>query len=196
VPPAYEPLRSPHKNGASPSPRPLHPLISRSPPTLIMEVELLPVVSPLPETLEPSSSPRRRCWPGPLTATPTCTAIQDPFYHRHPLRHPQPAGPRAHRGAGREEGLHLRTAKNHPGGESPPLPDSGASALRKGQGYGGPRCPGHIARPLGGHPPVRPRIGPAPIADISTFNGGEMSNIITVDGYHSLRTAYGSMKRD
>jgi len=33
-------------------------------------------------------------------------------------------------------------AVDHPGGEPPFVPDSGASALRKGQGYDGPRCPG------------------------------------------------------
>jgi len=51
---------------------------------------------------------------------------------------------------------------DHPGGEPPPLPDSGASALRKGQGYGGPHCPGDEAGLSGRHPPVRPCIGPTP----------------------------------
>ena len=70
----------------SPSPRPLHPLISPKLSTLIMEIALLPAVSLLP------SSPQRICWPGPLTATPPA-AIQDPLCHRHPLGCPQLAGP-------------------------------------------------------------------------------------------------------
>ena len=124
-----------------------------------MEIELLPAVSMLPIVSvliapeEMLHAPKRQ---------PSPTAIQDSFYHRHPFGHPRPAGPRAHRGAGRAEGLHLPPAQNHPGGEPPPLPDSGASAQRKGQGNGGPRCPGHEAGLSGGHPPVRPCIGPAP----------------------------------
>jgi hypothetical protein len=47
--------------------------------------------------------------------------------------------------------LHVRRAftavraVDHPRGESPLIPDSGASVARKGQGYGGPYCPGHEA---------------------------------------------------
>ena len=55
-------------------------------------------------------------------------------------------------------------AQDHLGGEPPLLSDRGAqpTALRKGEGYGGPRCPGLEASPEGvNHPPVRPRIGPA-----------------------------------
>jgi len=79
-----------------------------------------------------------------LNGNPPPAAIQDPLRHRHPLDRPQPAGPQLDR-AEREEGLHLRPSQDHPGGEPPLLPDSGASGLRKGQGYGRPHCPGHEA---------------------------------------------------
>jgi hypothetical protein len=55
-------------------------------------------------------------------------------------------------------------AVDHPGGEPSPLPDNRAQppALRKGQGYGRPHCPGPEAGLSGVHPPIRPCIGPAP----------------------------------
>ena len=85
---------------------------------------------------------------------PPPVAIQGPLYRRHPLGRPRPAGPQLDRAAS-EEGLHLRPAQDHPRGEPPPLPDSGASAQRKGQGYGGPCCPGHEAGLEGGdHPRI------------------------------------------
>ena len=90
-----------------------------------MEIQLLPAVSLLPETIEASSSPRRRCWPGPSTATPTCSNSGSFL---------SPASARASSSTLDRSAIELIVrraftsvrAVDHPGGESPPLPDSGA----------------------------------------------------------------------
>jgi len=113
-----------------------------------MEIQLLPAISLLPIVsvlIAPEEMLRSE------TTTPTCSNSAS---FLSPIRSGilDHAGQRAHRGAGREEDIHLCPSQDHPGGEPPPLPDSGAQplALRRGQGYGGPCCPGHEAGLAGG----------------------------------------------
>ncbi len=105
MPPKRESIRSLHKTNVSPSPSPLQPLISPKPSHTNHGNRTPARRLPAPRDAE---RPHR---PGGDAARserqPPPAAIQDSLYHRHSLRHPQPAGPRAHRGAECGEGLCL-----------------------------------------------------------------------------------------
>jgi len=104
-----------------------------------MEIELLPAVSLLPIVsvlIAPEEMLRA------LNGNPHLQQFRILFITGIRFRHPLPAGPRTHRGAGSEEG-HLPPAQDHPGGEPPPLPDSGASAYERARDMAG-----HVAQAM------------------------------------------------